>query len=292
MARVAINQFCAYLHMRNYSPHTIENYGRDLRLFFALLDKAPRAVSWRDIGGFIQQQRQAQLAAATINRRLHALKHFFEYLVMEEQTSTSNPVKPSHFLRRGRPLPKPLAQDHVRTLFAQITHPMDHALALLMLRCGLRVSEACALPWEAVDLQARTVRINHGKGQVDRLVYVSADVAQAFQRWRRYHAPGRYVFPSPQRRRAHLFRSLINRLMDQYLAAAGLTTHSSPHCLRHTFATHLLNAGVPLEVLKELLGHHSLHQTLRYAQLYDTTKRQQYDRAMAAITPRHALGGH
>jgi site-specific recombinase XerD len=142
-----------------------------------------------------------------------------------------------------------------------------------------------------VDLQAGTVRINHGKGQVDRLVYVSADVAQAFQRWRRYHAPGCYVFPSPQRRRAHLFRSMINRLMDQYLAAAGLTPHYSPHCLRHTFATHLLNAGVPLEVLKELLGHHSLHQTLRYAQLYDTTKRQQYDRAMAAITQRHALGG-
>ena len=84
---------------------------------------------------------------------------------------------------------------------------------------------------------------------------------------------------------------MIHRLMDQYLAAAGLTPHYSPHCLRHTFATHLLNAGVPLEVLKELLGHHSLHQTLRYAQLYDTTKRQQYDRAMAAITQRHALGG-
>jgi len=85
---------------------------------------------------------------------------------------------------------------------------------------------------------------------------------------------------------------MINRLMDQYLAAAGLATHYSPHCLRHTFATHLLNAGVPLEILKELLGHHSLQQTLRYAQLYETTKRQQYDLAMATITQRPALGGH
>jgi integrase/recombinase XerD len=176
--------------------------------------------------------------------------------------------------------------------FQVIDSLRDRLLFLLMLRCGLRVSEACALTWEAVDLQAGTVRVNHGKGQVDRLVYFSADVAQAFQRWRRYHVPGQYVFPSPQRRRAYLFRSMINRLMDQYLAAAGLTTHYSPHCLRHTFATHLLNAGGPLEVLKELLGHHSLHQTLRYAQLYDTTKRQQYDQAMATITQRHALGGH
>ena len=76
MAHNAITQFCAYLAMRNYSPHTIENYGRDLRLFFAPLDKAPRAVSWRDIERFIQQQRQAHLAPATMNRRLNALKHF------------------------------------------------------------------------------------------------------------------------------------------------------------------------------------------------------------------------
>jgi site-specific recombinase XerD len=82
----------------------------------------------------------------------------------------------------------------------------------------------------------------------------------------------------------------MNVLMDQYLAAAGLTHHYSPHCLRHTFATHLLNAGVPLEILKELMGHHSISLTLRYTQLYDATKKQQYDQAMAQVTPRPALG--
>jgi site-specific recombinase XerD len=61
----------------------------------------------------------------------------------------------------------------------------------------------------------------------------------------------------------------MNVLMDQYLGAASLPRHYSPHCLRHTFATQLLNAGVPLEVLKELMGHHSIHITLRYTQLYD-----------------------
>ena len=78
MEHIAITQFCAYLRRRNYSPHTVENYGRDLRLFFAPLAKEPRRVSRRDIEAFIQQQRQAQLAVATINRRLNALKHFFE----------------------------------------------------------------------------------------------------------------------------------------------------------------------------------------------------------------------
>src|SRR5713101_3491379 len=181
MEPAAITHFCGYLHARNYSSHTIENYGRDLRLFFAPLDKAPEAVSWRDIEAFIQQQRQAQLAATTINRRLNALKHFFEYLVMEEQSLASNPVKPSHFLRRGRPLPKQLSQDQVRTLFTRITHPRDYALALLMLRCGLRVSEVARLRLADLDWEQQSLRIDQGKGRKDRMVSLSADALGALR---------------------------------------------------------------------------------------------------------------
>src|SRR5262249_42965661 len=156
-------------------------------------------------------------------------------------------------------------------------------------RCGLRVSEVCALTWDAIDVDAGTVRINRGKGQVDRVVYLSPDVKQALTVWRAHHTPGVYLFPSPQRRRAYLFRSMINRLIDQYLVACGLTRPYPAHCLRHTFATPLLNAGVSLEVLKELLGHHSITLTLRYAQLYDTTKKHQYETAMAKIAQRQVV---
>ena len=177
-------------------------------------------------------------------------------------------------------------------IFTQsLTAVRDRLIFLFLLRCGLRVSEVCALAWDAIDLDAGTVRMNRGKGQVDRIVYLSPDVAQTLQSWRAHHPSGPYLFPSPKRHRPHLFRSQINVLMDQYLAAAGLTRHYSPHCLRHTFATHLLNAGVSLEVLKELMGHHSMQLTLRYAQLYDTTKKHQYEQAMAQITQRQALSG-
>ena len=190
MEPIAISHFCAYLRTRNYSPHTIENYGRDLRLFFVPLDQAPCMVSWREVDAFVQQQHAAHLAAPTINRRLHAVKHFFEYLVLERPTLASNPVKPSPFLRRGRrgdrhpqhlrrgrPLPKQLSQDQVRMLFTQITHPMDHALYLLILRCGLRVSEVARLRQRDLDWEQQALRIDQGKGRKDRTLNFSQFVA-------------------------------------------------------------------------------------------------------------------
>ena len=181
MEPAAISHFCAYLHTAElFAPHHRELWPGSAPVFCAAR-QGPRAVSWRDIEAFIQQQRQAQLAATTINRRLNALKHFFEYLVMERQTLAINPVKPSHFLRRGRPLPKPLSQDQVRTLFAQITHPMDHALGLLMLRCGLRVSEVARLRLDDIDWAQQSLRIDQGKGRKDRLVYLSADALAALR---------------------------------------------------------------------------------------------------------------
>jgi site-specific recombinase XerD len=292
--------YLAQLAAQRYAPATLRAIPHTLTGFLRALPPDRSAVvaadltqtTPHDITGFITGGQTAGLAPSTLNTKLSILAKVFAHFC-DDGLMAQQPVRRrQHHLVVPQGLPKAIPDADLVAFFQVIDSLRDRLLFLLMLRCGLRVSEACALPWEAVDLQAGTVRINHGKGQIDRLVYVSADVAQAFQRWQRHRAPGMYVFPSPQRRRAHLFRSMINRLMDQYLAAAGLTTHYSPHCLRHTFATHLLNAGVPLEVLKELLGHHSLHQTLRYAQLYDTTKRQQYEQAMATITQRHALGGH
>jgi integrase/recombinase XerD len=113
-------------------------------------------------------------------------------------------------------------------------------------------------------------------------------VEEALQVWREHRTRGRYLFPSRTRTREHLSRYQINVLMKQYLTTAGLPRHYSPHWLRHTFATQLLNAGVPLEILKELMGHHSIQITLRYTQLYDATKRHQYEQAMTKITQRQA----
>jgi integrase/recombinase XerD len=292
-------QYLDLLTTRRYAPATLTAIVKTLAGLLRALPQERQGMlaeditqtTAQDISAFLSTGLTAGLAPSTLNTKLSILAGFFAYLC-DEGVMRQQPVSRRwHRLLTPAVLPKAIPDADLVAFFQVIDSLRDRLLFLLMLRCGLRVSEACALTWDAIDQSAGTVRINQGKGQVDRVVYLSTDVAQTLQRWQQYHSPSPYVFPSPQRRRAHLFRSMVNRFMDQYLAVAGLATHYSPHCLRHTFATHLLNAGMPLEVLKELLGHHSLHQTLRYAQLYETTKRQQYDQAMATITQRHALGG-
>ena len=284
MEPLEVKLFCAYLRTRNYSPHTIENYGRDLRLFFAPLQKALRAVSWRDIEHFIQQQHQAQLAATTINRRLHALKHFFDYLVMERQTLVTNPVKPSHLLRQGRPLPKKLSQDQVRLLFTQITNPLDHALYLLILRCGLRVSEVARLRRSDLDWEQQSLRIDQGKGRKDRVVYVSADALAALRTClavRPAAVPEEVVFWNQKRPHRALSSKGMQKKMERYAKAAGIK--ASCHSLRHTFASNLLEEGAEVISIKELLGHASMESSERYAKLSNQRVKQIYQQTIRKV---------
>jgi site-specific recombinase XerD len=284
MEPVVISHFCAYLRTRNYSPHTIENYGRDLRLFFAPLTQDLCTVSWREVDTFIQQQHAAHLAATTINRRLNAVKHFFEYLAMERQTLASNPVKPSHFLRRGRPLPKQLSQDQVCTLFTRITHPMDYALALLMLRCGLRVSEVARLRLADLDWEQQSLRIDQGKGRKDRMVYLSADARVALRTClalRPAVVPDGLVFWNQKRPHRALSSKGIQKKIERSAKAAGIK--ASCHSLRHTFASNLLEAGAEVIAIKELLGHASIESSERYAKLSNQRVKHVYQQTIRKV---------
>jgi integrase len=228
--------YLTQLAAQRYAPATLQAIPRTLTGFLHALPPERHAIvaadltqtTSHDITVFITVGQTAGLAPSTLNTKLSILAKVFAHLC-DEGLMLRQPVRwRRHHLIVPPGLPKAIPDADLVTCFQGIDSLRERLLFLLMLRCGLRVSEACALTWEAVDLQAGTVRINRGKGQVDRLVYFLADVVQAFQRWQRHHAPGVYVFPIPQRRRPHLFRSMVNRLMDQYLAAASLRTHFRP----------------------------------------------------------------
>jgi len=290
-----IADYLAYLRARHYAPSVLEGTIRALKSFAVLTPAARQALLYQDlaqttptdIDAWIEASYHGKLAPSTIATRLRVVQGFFGFLC-DQGCIAQSPIRhPRHHILVPQDLPRPMGEDEVVAFFRVIDALRDRTMFLLMLRCGLRVGEVSRLPWLAIDLAQGTVRIDNGKGHVDRVVYLAPDVAKALRQWQRHQATtAAYVFPS---RGSSLTARQMRNLMTGYLKLAGITKAYSPHALRHTFATQLLNAGASLEVVKELMGHRSLDMTLRYTQLYDRTKRAQYDQAMAQVEQHHGV---
>ncbi len=287
------------LESRQYAPGTVEAVITVIKRLLRHLPSARQSALSanltetvaQDITDFVRLAQDTNLAPSTVNLSLSLLAEFFDFL-RDEGLMRMQPVsKRRHRLLAPVTLPKPMPEADLVAFFKSVDSTRDRLLFLLMLRCGLRVSEACSLTWNACDLEAGTLRINDGKGQVDRIVYLSPDVERECKLWRARNSASCYLFPSRKRKGLPLNRRVVNYMMTEYLRRADITKSYSPHCLRHSFATQLLNAGVTLEVLKELMGHRSIQNTLKYTQLYEATKRQQYDEAMTRVERRQAVAG-
>ena len=281
--QTAIDRFRAYLERRQFSAHTLVSYTLDLHVFFTVVTVPLAQVSFREVDDFVESQHQHGRAWATINRRLNALKHFFDFC-LEQQFVGGNPVKPSHFVRRGRPLPKALSREQVQRLFAQIAHPMDRALFLVMLRCGLRVSEVARLTLEQIDWEQQALHIVQGKGRKDRRVYISPDAEASLHACLAQHPGERakgYVFWNRKRQGQLLSVKAIQKKMERYAKTAGIT--ASCHSLRHTFASNLLEHGAEVVAIRDFLGHSQIASSERYAKISSQKVKQEYMRTMQKI---------
>ncbi len=295
-----IADYLAYLRARHYGLAMQEGTIRALKSFAVLMPEARQSTlshdltqtTATDVDAWIEAAFRHQLAPSTVATRLRVLQGFFAFL-HDQGDIAQSPIRfPRHHILVPQDLPRPMAEDEVVAFFRVIDALRDRTMFLLMLRCGLLVSEVSGLPWSALDFAQGTVRIDRSKGQVDRVVSLAPDVAKALRQWQRLQgAAPRYVFPSRVTRKGGLPLSArqIQNCMTRYLRLAGIPKPYSPHALRHTFATQLLNAGASLEVVKELMGHRSLDMTLRYTQLYDRTKRARYDLAMNQVAKRQGL---
>jgi site-specific recombinase XerD len=291
--------YLGHLRARHYATSTQDNALRALKCFAVLMPEGRQATLYQDltqttpadIDVWIAAAFQQGLAPGTIVTCRRGMQGFFVFLCAQGGLAQSPIQLPRHQILVPTRLPRPMAESEVVVFFRVIDALPDRTMFLLMLRCGLRVSEVSNLRWEAIDMTQGTVRVNTSKGQVDRVVYLSPDVATALRQWHGLQVTRGSVFPSRMTRKGGLplgARQIRNR-MTRYLKLAGITKRYSPHSLRHTFATQLLNAGASLEVVKELMGHRSLQMTLRYTQLYDRTKRAQYDHAMAQVEQQQGL---
>ena len=280
---------------RGLSPHSLAAYRRDLALYGAYLDEVgvndPLDAAPEDLAAFVAWVREQRTgadrpyAASTVARTLVSVRGLHKFLVREglgdvdPSTEVSGPP-----LRRS--LPKALSTAQIEALLGAVTgdHPSalrDRAMLEVLYAAGLRITELVELDVDDVDLVSRTVRC-FGKGSKERVVPIGRMARDAVEAWLVRGRPG--LAPTQpalfvNRRGGRLTRQGGWKIIKHHAEAAGLRDSVSPHTLRHSFATHLLDNGADVRVVQELLGHASVNTTQVYTLVSRTRLRAVYEQA-------------
>jgi integrase/recombinase XerC len=295
-ARHAVAVFAAHLRdERGLSPHTVAAYQRDATQFLAFAARAgvtdPAAVEPLLLRRFLALQRTRGLAASSIARKAAALRTLFRFLARRGLV-TEDPAAGLGVPRGPRRLPVVLKARQVEELLAgpRPVDPVglrDRAILELLYATGIRVGELCGLRLGEVDLAADTVRVL-GKGAKQRVVPFGEPARVALLE---YLARGRSAMvperatPADRealffnRRRRPMTQRDVRGMLERYRAAAGAPAGTSPHTLRHSFATHLLEGGADLRSVQELLGHVALTTTQTYTHVSNERLRRVYEQA-------------
>ncbi len=285
MEKEALVKYRRFLKRRNYSAHTIKTYLNTLEHFLSWWSLPVEAVTSSQISAYIDFLLAQGLAPKTINCRLDSVRGFFTYLNQEEGTSRSNPVKKGSALRLARPLPRYLKEEEVTRFFQTLKGLRDRAIFMLMLRCGLRVEEVAHLRLQDLDSAQRRILVCQGKGNKDRVVYISRDAERALHDYleRRSSSKEKKIFLVNKGTCCGKPISVrgIQKRMEYYARKAGLKI--SCHHLRHTMATQLLNADADLVTIQDLLGHTRIKTTQRYAKISNLKVQRDYYKAMEVI---------
>jgi site-specific recombinase XerD len=290
----AIVNYRRYLKRRNYSIHTVKNYLHTLRQFILWLDVPVEAVTYQKLTAYIDHLLDRRLQPKTINCHLNSIRRFYSYLHHEEQIELQNPVKRGCKLRLSRPLPRHLRDQDVLHFFGVIKSCRDRAMFMLMLRCGLRVEEVANLSLAAVDWRRSRLYVYGGKGQKDRMVYISRDTHDALVAYVRQRLSLRVKKIFLVEKGTHKGKPLsvrgIQKRMEYYAKKAGLAV--SCHQLRHTMATQLLNADAALVSIQDLLGHSRIKTTQRYSKVSNLKVERDYFKAMEEVMKRTAVNNN
>lgn len=241
-----------------------------------------------DIRTFMSLLRDNNYCKSTVARKLATLRSFYKFLVRRSYLS-SNPVAPIRTPKQDKRLPKFLEVDQIEKLLANpdtstLLGARDRAMLEVLYSTGMRVSELIALDVDDVDLSSNTVRVN-GKGKKRRVIPLGPGAVQTiihFLDLRRNSPRSASFDPSALFINKHgqrLSTRSVRRKLDKYLLEAGLDLSVSPHTLRHSFATHMLQRGADLRSVQEMLGHQSLSTTQIYTHLTGQTVKEAYDQA-------------
>jgi len=283
-------QVCDYLGRQlrhNCRPNTIRSSGATILLFLEYFKRSGgeqlSAIGRQNISAFVEHEQNRGIAPISVDGRLKGLYAFLNFLVGHDVIG-ADVIKRKLRIKVPDALPRAIDPEDIQKLLVAIKKPRDRALILTLLRTGMRIGELLNTRVEDLNLREQFIQIIEAqKNQVGRVVYLSADAVGALNKWmqtKKYQS--QYVFYG--RDTGPLCYEAARAMFKSYMDKAGLPHKGyTLHCLRHTYASELLNAGMPLQCLQELLGQKSIEMTRRYARLTDNTRREAYYKAMAII---------
>jgi site-specific recombinase XerD len=286
-ADATIAAFVNELHYaRGRSPRTCEAYARDLELFAAFTGTGVAKAERSDVKAFVLELAgKRRYMPAAIRRKLVALRRFYRYLVVEGVRSDDPTVgiDPPKLPKR---LPVVLREDDVARLLrtpapagrTEFQKYRDRAILEVLYASGIRRAEVASLDLADVDLERRIMRVT-GKGNKQRTVLINEAAADAMRAYLGYRPRTNAAAFFIGRRGERLGVRAIWEIVRTIERLSGLTVHATPHVMRHSFATHLLENGADLMTIKELLGHESLATTQIYTNVSVEHMRKTYDAA-------------
>jgi len=289
--KITLNLFTEYLQIeKNYSEYTIVCYKRDIEEFFDFMEreviKGISEVTYSDVRLFLTELHTKNYSSRSIARKVSSLRSFYKFLVREKIVS-ENPFSLTTLPKKEQKIPKFLYPQELECLFLvndlnTAIGQRNQALIELLYATGIRVSECCQIQINHIDFTLSTILV-HGKGNKQRYVPFGSYASEALQRYirdgreellKRVKNTSKYLFLNF--RGNPLTSRGVRNILDDMVEKAALTQKISPHVLRHTFATHMLNEGADMRVVQELLGHSHLSSTQVYTHVTKDRLRQIY----------------
>jgi integrase/recombinase XerC len=296
----ALENFLRYLRVeKNYSEHTFRNYQSDLSQFISFMQQkhrekskfegealVPNRIDHLDVRGYLASLYRSN-SKSTVARKLSSLRSFFAYLVRQGEIR-QNPADTVSAPKMGKAIPDFLSVDEAFQIMrgpdsAKALGSRDRAILEVLYSCGLRASELTALNLDSMDLELGVIRVS-GKGGKERIVPFGSKAKEALLLYGKKRAE-LVAGKSEQRalflnnRGGRLSCRSVSRLLKKHMQRCNIARPLSPHGLRHSFATHLIDGGADLRAVQEMLGHMSLSTTQRYTHLSVDKLMAEYDKA-------------
>ncbi len=258
-------QMKADLLLKRYSPHTTRAYLHCIRNFAKYFMRSPAEMGETEVRQFMLHLAQDRKVSAFVqSTHVNALKFLYRITLRRPQVVERLP-----YPKRPKTLPKVLSMQEVLALFTAIKSAKYKAILAIAYGAGLRVSEVCTLKPTDIDSQRMLIHVRRGKGSRDRYVLLGETMLTLLREYyQTARRKGDYLF-SGQKPQNPLSPTAIRQVLSKVASQAGLSKKITPHTLRHSFATHLLETGYDLRVVQTLLGHASIQTTQRYTHITD-----------------------